>query len=45
MQIVWCPDRFIKNAFAGKEGDILGHWGREVTSLDEVDLAEYGIGR
>jgi pseudouridine 5'-phosphatase len=44
MQVVWCPDGFIKSAFAGKEDEILGDWGREVASLHEVRLTEYGIG-
>lgn len=44
MQVVWCPDGFIKGAFSGKEAEILGAWGREVASLDQVNLAEYGIG-
>jgi len=44
MQVVWCPDGFIKDAFSGKEQEILGHWGREVASLDDINLAEYGIG-
>jgi len=44
MQVVWCPDGFIKNAFSGREQEILGHWGREVASLDDINLAEYGIG-
>lgn len=43
MQVVWCPDEFIKSAFAGKEEEILGDWGREVASLDEINLAVYGI--
>ena len=45
MQVVWCPDGFIKDAFIGKEKEILGDWGREVASLDEINLAEYGIGK
>ncbi len=44
MQVVWCPDSFIKTVFTGKEEEILGDWGREVASLDQVNLSEYGIG-
>jgi pseudouridine 5'-phosphatase len=43
MQVVWVPDAFIKSAFRGKEEEILGSWGREGTSLDEIKLEEYGI--
>jgi pseudouridine 5'-phosphatase len=43
MQVVWVPDGFIKDAFRGKEEEILGSWGREVSSLDEIQLEEYGI--
>jgi pseudouridine 5'-phosphatase len=43
MQVVWVPDGFIKDLFRGKEEEILGSWGREVTSLHEIKLEEYGI--
>lgn len=44
MQVVWVPDPFIKSTFQGKEGEILGNWGREVESLAHINLEEYGIG-
>jgi pseudouridine 5'-phosphatase len=43
MQVVWVPDGFIKDAFLGQEEEILGPWGREVTSLEQVKLEEYGM--
>jgi len=44
MQVVWVPDPFIKGACRGKETEILGHWGKEVESLADVNLRDYGIG-
>jgi pseudouridine 5'-phosphatase len=44
MQVVWVPDPQIKNVFAGREADILGPWGKEVSSLADVRLEDYGIG-
>jgi pseudouridine 5'-phosphatase len=44
MQVVWVPDPFIKNSFVGQEEEILGPWGKEVQTLADVNLADYGIG-
>jgi hypothetical protein len=44
MQVIWVPDKFIKNAFRGREQEILGDWGEEVETLANVPLAKYGIG-
>lgn len=44
MQVIWVPDAFIKDVFRGREEDILGPWGKEVNSLADVPLEEYGIG-
>jgi hypothetical protein len=38
------PDRHVKSALIGKEKEILGIWGREYESLEQVVLADYGIG-
>ena len=43
MQVVWAPDPVIKAVFVGKEEEILGDWGKEVASLEDVNLEEYGI--
>ena len=43
MQVVWVPDSFIKGTFRGQEEEILGSWGREVESLAQVNLSDYGI--
>jgi len=45
MQVVWVPDPLIKGVLRGQEEEILGEWGKEVLSLAEVRLEEYGIGR
>lgn len=44
MQLVWVPDVIIKSSFRGREELILGSWGKEVESLENVNLEEYGIG-
>jgi len=44
MQVVWVPDPVIKAVLVGEEQDILGEWGKEVASLEDLDLEEYGIG-
>ena len=44
MQVVWVPDPVIKTIFQGMKEDILGAWGREVSSLADVNLKDYGIG-
>ena len=44
MQVVWVPDRHVKRGLIGNEKEILGSWGREYESLEQVILADYGIG-
>jgi beta-phosphoglucomutase-like phosphatase (HAD superfamily) len=44
MQVVWVPDSQIKNLFVGQEAEILGEWGKEVSSLADVRLEDYRIG-
>jgi pseudouridine 5'-phosphatase len=44
MQVVWVPDPVIKAVLVGEAQDILGEWGKEVASLEDLDLEEYGIG-
>jgi len=44
MQVIWVPDRHVKSAVIGKEGEILGRCGREYDSLEQVSLGDYGIG-
>jgi pseudouridine 5'-phosphatase len=44
MQVIWVPDPLIKGVFKGNEKEILGDWGKEVPSLTDVNLQDYGIG-
>ena len=44
MQVCWVPDPWVKDGFRGQEMEILGNWGREVPSLADIKLEEYGIG-
>lgn len=44
MQVIWVPDRHVKSALIGMEEEILGNWGREYENLNQVVLADYGIG-
>ena len=44
MKVVWVPDPLVKGLFRGKEDEILGSWGKEVSSLEDVKLEDYGIG-
>ncbi|KAK9468104.1 HAD-like domain-containing protein [Lipomyces arxii] len=42
-QVVWVPDPNILNEFSVTKDEIVGEWGEIILSLEDLDLAKYGL--